>query len=147
MISIDYSTIVLRLRKEEGKTTVFDPVRKKWIALTPEEHVRQYLIRYMINVLKYPPALMAVEKNIKVGEMNKRFDIVVYGRDHKPWLLAECKAPDVEITAKTLQQLLNYQRTVQCNYWVLTNGHITFCADACDVNKITWLVSLPVYVP
>lgn len=147
MISIDYSGIVLRLRKEDGKTTVFDPVRKKWIVLTPEEHVRQYMIQYMITVLNYSPALMAVEKNIKVGDMNKRFDIVAYGRDHKPWLLAECKAPDVEISEKTLQQLLNYQRRVQCNYWLLTNGHQVYCANASDINNIMWLTSLPVYEP
>ncbi|MCD6011161.1 MAG: restriction endonuclease subunit [Flavipsychrobacter sp.] len=145
MITVDFSNCVLRLRKQQDKTTVFDPVRKKWLILTPEEHVRQYILAYLINVLNYPAALIAVEKNIKVGNMNKRFDIVVYNRNHTPWMLVECKAPEIVISEATLQQLLNYQRTVQCSYWLLTNGHQVFCADACNVQDIKWLLSLPAY--
>jgi hypothetical protein len=99
----------------------------------------------MISVAHYPAALLAVEKAILVGSRTKRFDIVVYNREHKPWMLVECKAPEVPITEKTLEQLLNYQRSVQCSYWLLTNGHQTYCADACDVSNIKWLESLPVY--
>jgi hypothetical protein len=145
MIYLDFSEISLKLKPAGDKTTVFDPTRKKWVVLTPEEHVRQYLLQYLIHVLHYPAALVAVEKNIKVGTLNKRFDIVVYSRDHKPWLLAECKAPEVPVSEKTLYQLLNYQSTMQCSYWLLTNGHETFCADACDVNDIKWLSSIPAY--
>ena len=148
MISVNFSDIQLKLQKTDGKTTVFDPIRKKWLVLTPEEHVRQYMIGYLKDVLQYPASLFSVEKTIMVGGMSKRFDIVIYNRnDHKPWMLLECKAPEVDITEKTLHQLLNYQRTMQCNYWVLTNGHQTFCADACDVNNINWLSSLPAYKP
>ena len=124
---------------------MFDPIRKKWIILTPEEHVRQYLIAYLIGTMHYPAAMIAVEKTLKVGAMSKRFDLVVYDRNHKPWMLAECKEPEVPITEQTLHQLLNYQRTLQCNYWLLSNGHQTFCADACDVNRIEWLRALPEY--
>ncbi len=145
MIATDFSTIQLKLRQAEGKTHIFDPIRKKWLILTPEEHVRQYMIGYLTSVLQYPVSLIAVEKTIKVGDVNKRFDIVVYSRDHKPWMLAECKAPEIPVSESTLQQLLNYQRTMQCNYWLLTNGHQTFCADACNIADIKWLTSLPVY--
>ncbi len=145
MIEIDFSGIELKLKKEAGKTYVFDPVRKKWLVLTPEEHVRQYAIQYLTERLKYPAALLSVEKTIKVGELNKRFDIVVYNREHKPWMLVECKAPDVAITEAALRQLLSYQGTMQCNYWLLTNGHQNYCADACDTTNIKWLTSLPAY--
>jgi hypothetical protein len=145
MIHIDFSNIQLKLRHADGKTSAFDPVRKKWLILTPEEHLRQYMIRYLTSTMQYPASLLAVEKTIKVGNVNKRFDIVVYSRDHMPWMLVECKAPEVPVSEKTLQQLLNYQRTVQCNYWLLTNGHQTFCADACDIHHIKWLTSLPAY--
>jgi hypothetical protein len=145
MISPDFSNVQLKLRQQDGKTYVFDPIRKKWIVLTPEEHVRQYMIGYMTGMMQYPAGLLAVEKTIKVGNLDKRFDIVVYNRDHQPWMLVECKAPEVPVTEKTLHQLLNYQRTVQCNYWLLTNGHQTFCADACDIKHISWLSSLPAY--
>lgn len=147
MILTDFSGIHLRLRQADGKATIFDPVRKKWLVLTPEEHVRQYMLGYLVQALGYPASLLAVEKTIKVGNMNKRFDIVVYSRDHKPWMLVECKAPEVPVNEKTMQQLLSYQRTMQCSYWLLTNGHQTFCADACDVANIRWLTSLPVYQP
>ncbi len=145
MIDIDTSKITLRLQREDDKTKVFDPVRKKWLVLTPEEHVRQVILQHLMTTENYPAALIAVEKSILVGTMNKRFDIVVYDRSHRPWMLAECKAPEVPITEKTLHQLLNYQRTIRCRYWLLTNGHQTFCADANDPSEIRWLGSLPAY--
>ncbi len=145
MITLDFSDCVLRLRKEEDKTTVFDPIRKKWLVLTPEEHVRQYMLSYLVHTMHYPASLIAVEKSIKVGNVSKRYDIVVYNRNHIPWMLVECKAPEVIISDATLQQLLNYQRTVQCNYWLLTNGHQVFCADAGNVQEIKWMRSLPAY--
>ena len=146
MIHLDFSDTRLKLRHDGDKTSVFDPVRKKWIILTPEEHLRQHLLHYLIDVMHYPAALMAVDKNIKVGSLNKRFDIVVYNRDHKPWMLIECKAPDVPVSEKTLRQLLSYQGVVQCSYWLLTNGHETFCADAREVENIIWRASLPQYL-
>jgi hypothetical protein len=145
MISLDFSTIQLKLRQAEGKTSVFDPIRKKWLLLTQEEHVRQYMIHYLAGTMQYPSSLTAVEKTINVGNVTKRFDIVVYSRDHIPWMLVECKAPEVPVSEKTLRQLLNYQRTMQCHYWLLTNGHQTFCADASDVQNIKWLTSLPAW--
>ena len=145
MISLNFSNIQLKLQRTDDKTSVFDPILKKWIILTPEEHVRQYMIQYLTCVMQYPASLLAVEKTILVGNLSKRFDIVVYSRDHKPWMLVECKAPEVPVSEKTLHQLLNYQRIVQSNYWLLTNGHQTFCADACDVENIKWLDSLPAY--
>lgn len=144
MIDIDFAKIELSLRNINGKTSVFDPVRKRWMILTPEEHVRQYILQYMLQVLCYPIALISVEKGILVGKMNKRFDIVVYNQDHKPWMLVECKAPAVVVNEQTLHQLLNYQQTIQCRYWLLTNGHQTFCADGMD-NKVNWLSALPAY--
>lgn len=146
MITLDLEGISLKLKAENNQTLVFDPIRKKWLVLTPEEHVRQYILAYMTDKLQYPTGLMAVEKRITVGKLQKRFDIIVYNREHKPWMLVECKAPEVPISAQTLHQLLSYQQTTQCEYWVLTNGHQTFCADACDVNNIQWLDSLPSYL-
>lgn len=145
MITADFSGIQLQLRKEDGKTQVYDPIRRKWIILTPEEHVRQYLLQYLIQTLHYPPALIAVEKQLTLGTLTKRFDIVVYNREHKPWLLTECKAPEVMITEATLNQLLQYHNTLQCRYWLLCNGHQLFCADAGYITNIKWLEALPAY--
>ncbi len=145
MIQLDLTGITLPLKKEESKVTVYDPFRKKWIALTPEEQVRQYLARYMTDVLQYPAGMIAVEKKIAVGSRSKRFDLVVYDRRHVPWMLVECKAPEVAISEKTLHQLLNYHRAMPCRHWLLSNGHQHFCADASDRSQITWLVQLPPY--
>lgn len=145
MITIDFSSVSIKTRVQDGQPQVFDPIRKSWLVLTPEEHVRQMILQYLTEKMQYPKGLISVEKKIQTGNLSKRFDIVVYDRQHSPWMLIECKAPEVTITEKTLQQLLNYQRTMQCNYWVLTNGHQTFCADACDINHISWLNELPLF--
>lgn len=142
-MNIDITQQQLRLKKQDGKTLVYDPVRKKWIVLTPEEHVRQYLLLYFINEMGYPASLIAVEKKIQCGDMDKRFDIVVFNREHKPWMLVECKAPEVPVDQSTLQQLLNYQRSLQCRYWLVSNGHTFYCADATNVTDIKWLDKLP----
>jgi len=130
----------------DNKPRVFDPVRKKWFVLTPEEHVRQLLLHHLIFVLQYPVALIAVEKGLLVGTRRKRFDIVVYNRlTHRPWMLVECKSPEVPLSAATLQQLLDYHNKLQCAYWLLSNGHQHFCADARDTGKIQWISELPAY--
>ena len=145
MITIDFKGIELKLRPFEGSAQVFDHVRKIWVSLTPEEHVRQHILHYLSAKLHYPAALIAVEKQVLLGGLAKRFDIVIYNREHNPWMLIECKAPEVDITDATLQQLLQYQHSMQCRYWVLTNGHQTFCADARNIQQITWLKELPAY--
>lgn len=143
MISVNWQGIELKLRHSEGRTQVFDPVRRSWVALTPEEHVRQYLLALLINRMSYPAALIAVEKAIKVGAMGKRYDVVVYSREHVPWMLVECKSPDVDISENTLHQLLQYHSVVNCRYWLLTNGRQVFCADS--ASGVKWLSELPVY--
>lgn len=145
MISLDFSGITLKLKQEEKKTFVFDLVRKKWVILTAEEHVRQYLLRYLTEGMEYPTGLIAVEKKIAVGKLFKRFDIVVFDRNHKPWMLVECKEPGVDITEATLFQLLTYHSTIPCKYWLFTNGHQTYCADANDLTDIKWMQGLPLH--
>lgn len=145
MFGIDFSGIQLKLKTEGARTYVYDPVRKKWLLLTPEEHVRQYLLQYYIHQLQYPAGLIAVEKNVTVAGLAKRFDIVVYNRDHQPWLLTECKAPEVLLNDAAFQQLLRYHNSLQVHYLVLSNGHTNFCADVREQNPIRWLNSLPGY--
>ena len=145
MITLDFSGIQLKLKQEDEKTLVFDPVRKRWIILTPEEHVRQYILQYLIHGMEYPGSLIAVEKKLSVGSVSGRFDIVVYSREHQPWMMIECKEPEVILTEQALYQLLSYHSAMPCKYWVLTNGHQTYCADANNTSEIIWLDQLPVY--
>lgn len=126
MVMINYPEPDFRIKKEEGGDIIFDPLRKKWLALTPEEWVRQNFIHYLIAVKKYPSALIAVEKEIRLGELKKRFDILVYNDQHQPWMMIECKAMEVQLEERTLQQLLRYNISVPVEYLVITNGSHCF---------------------
>ena len=122
MIKIVYPPHPFKIREEQGKETIFDEVRKQWTRLTPEEWVRQNFLQYLIQVKKYPASLIAVEREISLGEMKKRFDILVYNSLHKPWMMVECKAMTVPLTESVLNQLLRYNMSVPVDYLVITNG-------------------------
>ena len=85
MLIINYPEPEFRLKKEGSKEFIFDILRKQWLQLTPEEWVRQNFIQYLVKEKKYPASLIAVEKEIQLGELKKRFDILVYNKDHQPW--------------------------------------------------------------
>jgi hypothetical protein len=125
MIKIVYPSQGPSTRTNEGKQQVFCVVRKKWVLLTPEEWVRQNLICYMQQVLKYPLSLMAVEKQVQVGELKKRFDIVLY-KEQRPFLLLECKEMSVLIDQKTLDQALRYNIQLRAPYYIISNGNDTY---------------------
>lgn len=124
MIKISYPSYPFKIETREEKEYIFDPLRKKWIRLTPEEWVRQNFLQYLLQVMQYPPSLIAIEKEIQIGELKKRFDILVYKNDH-PWLLIECKEMNVPINESVMQQLLRYQTIVQADYLIVTNGNET----------------------
>lgn len=126
MINIVYPTPSFRLKKEQGKEMIFDSIRKQWLVLNEEEWVRQNFIQYLVQQKKYPETLIAVEKEIQLGELKKRFDILVYDKMHQPWMLIECKAPEIVLDEKVFQQLLRYHISVPCTFLVITNGHYTF---------------------
>jgi len=126
MIRLEYPQLPFRTKKEDGHEYIFDEIRKTWLRLTPEEWVRQNFVQYLVMVKKYPVTLIAVEKRIRVGELMKRFDILVYDPDHRPWMMIECKSMDVELQEKTLQQILRYHSAVPVACLVITNG--AFCA-------------------
>ncbi len=125
MLPVQYPEPDFKIRKEEGREQVFDRFRKKWVTLTPEEWVRQNFVAYLTQVLKYPESLLAIEKEIKLGELNKRFDILVYNRQHQPWLMVECKAPEVKLSEDVLQQVLRYSITLPVTHLLITNGSNT----------------------
>ncbi|HWR33811.1 MAG TPA: type I restriction enzyme HsdR N-terminal domain-containing protein, partial [Chitinophagaceae bacterium] len=104
MLAIKYPEPDFRIRKENGKEEIFDSLRKKWVALTPEEWVRQNIIEYLIKEKNFPASLIAIEKEIRLGEMKKRFDILVYDNDHQPWMMIECKAVEIKLDDTVLQQ-------------------------------------------
>ncbi|HNU15699.1 MAG TPA: type I restriction enzyme HsdR N-terminal domain-containing protein [Chitinophagaceae bacterium] len=122
MVIVNYPEPAFRMKKEEGREFIFDQLRKKWILLTPEEWVRQNFVQYLLQVKKIPAALIAIEKEIQLGELRKRFDILVYSKDHQPWLMVECKSMEVKLDNTVLEQLLRYNVSVRVSYLVITNG-------------------------
>ena len=125
MIKIVYPAIKPSLKKENEKEFIFCVIRKRWYNITPEEWVRQNFLLYLIHVLKFPASLIAVEKQIQIGEVKKRFDIVIY-KNSTPFLIVECKEMNVPLSENTLRQVLNYNSTMQAPFMVVTNGN--YCA-------------------
>ena len=121
MLKINYPTPHFRIKEDDDKEWIFDEFRKQWVRLTPEEWVRQNMLQYLVQVKKYPSSLIAIEKEIALGELRKRFDILVY-KDSKPWMIIECKEMNVALDESVLKQVLNYNITVQADFVIITNG-------------------------
>ena len=130
--------------KEEGDY-IFDVFRRKNIFLTPEEWVRQHILHYLHNDLGYPKGLLKVESGVAYNKRLKRSDIVVYNNLGNPFMLVECKAPSVKISQSTLEQAAMYNRTLNADIILLSNGltHYTFKLN--DQGKIVNLAEIPTY--
>lgn len=126
MIKIVFPEYQFKIKKENDKEFIFDEVRKQWVKLTPEEWVRQNFLQYLIDEKKYPPSLMAVEKEIKLNDLRKRCDIVVYNRQLQPWLMVECKSMEEPLNEKVAAQILRYQIALPVNYLIITNGQYCY---------------------
>ena len=111
----------MKLRTYNNTEQIFDPIRKKWIALTEEEKVRQFFISYLINELKIPASHISVERKITVNGLAKRYDIVVY-KEAIPWMVVECKAPHIPLNQEVLEQVGRYNQTLKAEIIGATNG-------------------------
>lgn len=122
MIKIEYPVTKPSIKIETGKELVFCMIRKKWVILTPEEWVRQNFLLYLTEKQCYPASLIAVEKQVLFGDVKKRFDIVVFDRQAKPFMIVECKEMNVPLTESVLNQVLRYNTNLQASYLFITNG-------------------------
>ena len=116
----------LKLRSEHGKRFIFGLIRKKWLVLQPEELVRQLVLLCFID-RGYPKNRIAVEKGLKVNSLSKRCDILMYDQSLSPFLLVECKAPQVKISQDTFRQIAWYNMPLKVPYLLVTNGIHSFC--------------------
>jgi hypothetical protein len=145
MIKIYYPTHSFKIREpERQKEEIWDEVRKQWVRLTPEEWVRQNFIQYLLLVKNYPPSYMAVERKMRLGELNKRFDLLVFDRAAQPWMLVECKAMEERLDSRVLWQVLRYNMATPVKYVVITNGGECH-AYIRGVTDFEDIVSLPAY--
>lgn len=118
---------LLKVRRENEKRYIFDPIRKKWLALQPEELVRQLVIHYLLEEKRYNRNRINLERGLKVNSLQKRFDLLVYDMGVKPFLLVECKAPQVQITDAAFQQAAVYNMELKVQYLLVTNGIESYC--------------------
>jgi hypothetical protein len=125
MLNVSFPEPSFRIRRQEGAEEIFDPLRKKWIRLTPEEWVRQNLAAWLQSEIKVPAAFIAVEKTLQIGDKTRRFDLLVYNQLHQPHLLVECKAMEVSLSEKVLQQALSMFSVVPASFVLISNGHQT----------------------
>ena len=137
---IQYSRL-LKIKSANEQKEIFDPIRKKWFLLRPEEFVRQLAIIYLNEVLSYPLKLIGVEKQMKVHGMKRRFDLVVFDRQASPYVLIECKSPKQQLNQDAALQIANYNIALKAQYLWLTNGRDNLFYEVDYARKI----SKPVY--
>ncbi|UZR93620.1 type I restriction enzyme HsdR N-terminal domain-containing protein [Chondrinema litorale] len=138
--SFDY-----KIKQENGRPYILDVIRKKYIILEPEEWVRQHFIHYMLTS-GYPKSLLKIERGHKYNTMAKRSDILAFSREGTPYLLVECKSPDVPITQKVFEQVANYNRIIKAPFLAVTNGmEHYFCKINFETNSFQMLDNLPAY--
>lgn len=136
----------LTLKEENGNHFIFDDIRKKYLRLTPEEWVRQNFVKYLIDEKKYPASLIVIEKGLKLNELTKRADVLIY-KDSSPILLVECKAPNVKITQDTFDQISRYNLTFKVPFLIVTNGMDHFCCQIdFENNSYHFLEEIPYFI-
>ena len=144
MLKLNFPEYNFKLKKQDGKSLIFDPIRKKYYILTPEEWIRQHTLQYLIIEKKYPISLIAVEKELQINHTKRRFDIVVFNREMTPEILVECKAPTIEISQKTFDQANQYNWLLKAPYLFLTNGLKHYiCQIDFEANQFKFLKELP----
>ncbi len=135
----DYSAL-LKIKAREN--LIFDPLRCKFVALTPEEWVRQNIVQHL-SALGFPLGLMASEHPIEYNGLHKRCDVVVFDRQAHPRIIVECKAPSVPITQKVFDQIATYNLRLKVAYLIVTNGLRHFCCKIDALGQITFMSEFP----
>ncbi len=146
MRTLNLPTFAAKVKEKDGKPVIFDPVRRKFVALTPEEWVRQHFVNYLICNKGYPKELLANEVSLKLNGTTKRCDTVAYDRFLVPLMIVEYKAPHVEITSAVFDQIARYNMVLHVQYLTVSNGVNHFCCKI-DYENLTYsfLKEIPTY--
>lgn len=146
MQNLNFPNYSFRFKNSENKVSIFDEIRKKFILLTPEEWVRQHVVQFLLQDKKYPKSYVNVEKLIKINDLCKRYDGVVFQPNGEIFLLIECKAPEVPISQHTFDQIARYNLVLKAKYLMVTNGlNHYFCQMDFENEKYIFLKELPAY--
>jgi hypothetical protein len=127
MQELNLPSYEFRLKKEDGQIRIFDDVRRKYVALTPEEWVRQNFIRFLIDKKAVPAGLIVLEKSVVLNTMSRRPDILIHDKQGNPVMIVECKSHDVKISQDTFDQIARYNSVIRVPYLVVTNGIDHYC--------------------
>ena len=144
MQALNFRPYSFRFKNKENKPLIFDEIRKKFVALQPEEWVRQHVLHFLLYDKGYPKNRIQVEKQIKVASLTKRFDIIVYEPDGGIQLLVECKSPSTPIKQDVFDQIAQYNRSLKAELLIITNGldHYFFRVDT-ENEKYDFIQDIP----
>ncbi|WP_417200341.1 type I restriction enzyme HsdR N-terminal domain-containing protein [Bizionia sp.] len=146
MQALNFPKFSFRFKSSENKVSIFDPIRKKFVILQPEEWVRQHCLQVLIQDKNYPKSLINVEKELRVNDLKKRYDIVVYNSDGTIHLIVECKAPSIPINQSTFDQIAQYNLTLNATYLMVTNGlNHYYCQMDLEAECYAFLKDIPDY--
>jgi len=146
MQKLNFNDYIFRFKNTDNKISVFDEIRRKFVVLTPEEWVRQHVVRFLLHEKKYPKSLINVEKLLTINGLTKRYDAVVFNNDGSIFILVECKAPQVKISQMVFDQIARYNMTMQSQLLMVTNGlNHYFCEMDYQNEKYNFLAELPEY--
>ena len=148
MQKLNFPDYAFRFKSSENRVAIFDDIRKKFILLTPEEWVRQHVVKFLAEQKNYPKSHINVEKIIKLNGLTKRYDVVVFQSDGKILLLVECKAPEVPISQNTFDQIARYNLKMDAAYMMVTNGlNHYFCQMDYEQEQYRFRPDIPTYNP
>ncbi|WP_299385937.1 type I restriction enzyme HsdR N-terminal domain-containing protein [uncultured Lacinutrix sp.] len=143
---LNFPKFTFRFKNSENKVSIFDAIRKKFVILQPEEWVRQHCVQYLMDVKGYPKSLINVEKELKVNDLKKRYDIVIFNPDGSIHLIVECKAPKIKIKQDTFDQVARYNLALNATYLMVTNGlNHYYCVMDFEAEKYGFLEDIPDY--
>ncbi len=146
MLELNLPSFDINVKKIGGKLSILDPLRRKFVALTPEEWVRQHFVNFLLKEKGYPAALIANEVQIDLNKLKKRCDSVVYNRDLSPLMIIEYKAPDVDITQQVFDQIVRYNIVLKVKYLIVSNGLNHYCCIMdYDKQSFNYLSDIPNY--
>lgn len=146
MLSLNLPTFAVKVAEKNGKRIIFDAVRRKYVALTPEEWVRQHFVNYLITEKRFPKELLANEVSIKLNNTAKRCDTIAYNRFLAPIVIVEYKAPTIDITRAVFDQIARYNIVLRVRYLIVSNGINHFCCKIdYDTQTYSFLEGIPEY--
>jgi type I site-specific restriction endonuclease len=144
--NLNFPSFDFRIDKVDDKLVIFDVLRKKSVTLTPEEWVRQHMIRYLIEYRNYPKSMIRIESGLKYDKLRKRSDILVFDKQGLPFLIIECKSPDILIDERVLQQVAAYSKSLKVKYIGVSNGLFHYCWAINQENRSSEnLEDFPIY--